>query len=483
MRERARALDGLRGSAVLLMCFSGILPAALPNVMYHGYYPAYLPNEAGVFEAVPKAFTNQWPALTWVDWVFPMFLFSMGAAIPLALRDKTWRQAVPQVLGRWVLLMLFAVYVGKMVPGQIAAEGMARHWLALLALLPATAVFVRLPKATKSWQRYTVRTVGFAAAVVMVAVFDRGDAPPLQHLDIIILLLAHMYAVSVLLWLATKRRPVVRLLAALPIMLLAHHQAIGVPEWRTFGNTFDPITPGNGWLRLGNGWLEWQRLWDVTWYKFLWLVLPATLVGDWLVAHKPPAKTTRDWLTIALILASVVIVLLGLRHYEHGGVLRTPWVSLITLPLLLLAWRRMHDPLLRRIGAFALVTLGLGLTLAVLPAHGSWFEGGIKKGPPATLSYYLTTLGLSAAALGGLIVWMDVRKWPGFGIAAYVGQNALLAYMAITNLLGPVVALTGVDAWTASFSRWIKFGWACFKTIAFGAIIALLTRLRIVWKV
>ena len=41
---RAESLDALRGLAILLMCLSGILPGALPNWMYHGYYPTHLPS-------------------------------------------------------------------------------------------------------------------------------------------------------------------------------------------------------------------------------------------------------------------------------------------------------------------------------------------------------------------------------------------------------------------------------------------------------
>ncbi|MEM6560956.1 MAG: DUF5009 domain-containing protein [Planctomycetota bacterium] len=483
MRERARALDALRGGAVLLMCLSGIVPDGLPNFMYHGYYPRFLPDESGAFVATSGAFTNMWPALTWVDWVFPMFLFAMGAAIPLALGGKPWKSAAGGVLVRWVLLVLFAIYVGKMVPGRIDASANWRPWVALLALLPATAVFVRLPKATKTWLRVAIRVVGCAAAVAMVVVFDRGDAPPLQHLNIIILLLAHMYVVAALLWLATRHRPWVRLAVAVPVMLLAHHQAIGEPQWRTFGAFFDAYTPGNGWLHLGDGWLEWQRLWDFTWYKFLWLVVPATVVGDWLVAHRPPKRERGDGWTIGLIGVVIGVVFVGLRHYGHGGWLPTPWVALTAVPVAGWAAWRMHDPLLRRVGWFGAITLAIGLVLAVLPAHDSWFEGGIKKGPPATLSYYLTTLGLSALALGGLVLWMDVRRWPGFGMAAVVGQNALLAYMAITNLLVPVVTLANGNAWVVGLSRWVQLGWAVVKAWLLGLVVAGLTRGRVVWRV
>jgi len=115
---RALALDALRGLAILMMCLSGIVPGGLPNFMYHGYYPRFLPNAEGIWEVVanPYQFRGDWPGFTWVDWVFPMFLFAMGAAFPFALGRRLdhgvsmWR-VVLSVLGRGVALVGFAVYV------------------------------------------------------------------------------------------------------------------------------------------------------------------------------------------------------------------------------------------------------------------------------------------------------------------------------------------------------------------------------------
>lgn len=103
------------------MCLSGIMPRGLLNWIYHGYYPQFVPDDQGVWQAVenPWAFRAGWASFTWVDWVFPMFLFAMGAAIPLALRgrlDKVGSTAklLPHIVWRFVLLMLFAVYVQQL---------------------------------------------------------------------------------------------------------------------------------------------------------------------------------------------------------------------------------------------------------------------------------------------------------------------------------------------------------------------------------
>src|SRR5271154_609810 len=78
--NRAFALDALRGLAILAMLLSGQMPFGehvLPSWMYHAQEP-------------PPTF--QWngslPGISWVDLVFPFFLFSMGAAFPLALSKR-----------------------------------------------------------------------------------------------------------------------------------------------------------------------------------------------------------------------------------------------------------------------------------------------------------------------------------------------------------------------------------------------------------
>ncbi len=75
-QNRLLGLDALRGFAILLMVLSGVIARGiLPDWMYHAQLPPpdhqFNPNLAG---------------FTWVDWVFPLLLFAMGAAFPMALK-------------------------------------------------------------------------------------------------------------------------------------------------------------------------------------------------------------------------------------------------------------------------------------------------------------------------------------------------------------------------------------------------------------
>ena len=106
MKQRAYALDALRGYAIITMVLSATVVAGiLPEWMYHAQTPppthAYQPEISG---------------LTWVDLVFPFFLFAMGAALPFSIGSrlerghKWWKVALDVVL-RWLQLAFFAIFI------------------------------------------------------------------------------------------------------------------------------------------------------------------------------------------------------------------------------------------------------------------------------------------------------------------------------------------------------------------------------------
>jgi predicted acyltransferase len=99
---RSYALDALRGFAILTMILSGSISFGnLPAWMYHAQVPPPL-----------HKFIPSIPGITWVDLVFPFFLFAMGAAFPLALSKKIKDDKVPfnlilQIFKRGLLLCFF----------------------------------------------------------------------------------------------------------------------------------------------------------------------------------------------------------------------------------------------------------------------------------------------------------------------------------------------------------------------------------------
>ncbi len=114
---RSLALDALRGLAIVGMFVSGQIPwDGLPAWMYHAQQPppthAHNPNL---------------PGITWVDLVFPFFLFAMGAAIPLAqarrlASGRSAPAAILEAFGRGLLLAAFAIYVQHVRPHSLQPQ-------------------------------------------------------------------------------------------------------------------------------------------------------------------------------------------------------------------------------------------------------------------------------------------------------------------------------------------------------------------------
>ncbi len=539
--RRCLALDALRGLAILMMCLSGLVPNHLPNWMYHGYYPRFLPDAAGNWQPVADPWTHrpEWASFTWVDWVFPMFLFAMGAAFPFALsrrlqRGASRRRLVLAVLGRGVLLVLFAAYVQHITPGAIQDPPALGAWLiALFGFLLLFPVLTRLPADWSFRWRLGLRSAGVSAAVCLLAGLDFADGTGFRwsRTDIIILILANLAVWGSLIWLLTRHHPYWRLLT-LAIPLVGHQLARGEWQWPVF----DPLLhwPERAlnltWI-VDTPVLDLSHWYDFTFTKFLFIVIPGTIVGDLLLrwmrrpadrdassddaAPDPPKPVgaARLAAVAGLLLAVVLAVLVGLQHHGHavaalGPVaLRTPWLAAaLALPLLALAALALDRPrhadarLVAALAAWGAATLLLGLALdlneylALLPFD----HYGITKGPPVTLSYYFVSTGLSILLLASLVVWIDLlpARRP-FRLLIDNGQNPMIAYVGIRSLLAPLVnlpilrpfsAADGPDSLDQLFLQhvfdtpWSRLVWALAKTLLLAVIVSAFTRRRVFWR-
>lgn len=543
-QPRALALDALRGLAILMMCLSGVVPEGLPNWMYHGYYPRFLPDAGGVWRAVADPYTHrwQWSSFTWVDWVFPMFLFAMGAAFPLALGRKLgkgvplWR-VVLSVLGRGLALIGFAVYVRQITPTFIEYPTSPATWfLGLLGFALLFPVYARLPRGWGRAVTGAVRLVGVASAVGLVVYHNRddGDTFGFAQNDIIILLLAHMAVAGSLIWLLTRRSVALRLLCLLPAYV-AYDKAM----YSATDPARDTLLDGAPWIGpyvdwpdrlldlrwLGDilpwdvpvGLLDLSPLYDFTWYKFLFVVIPGTIVGDLLMRYlrdsrEPAAGDPAGWPgrrypALFVVMSGLIAVsLVGLHGYGRAlfsvGPVRlvTPWavwVGVVPLALVgVVLVRGASGPMQRLVrDVFLWGVLWLVLGLSVEP-----FGVGITKGPPVTLSYFFVSLSLSVLLLGALTVWIDAARWPGMSLLVLNGQNPMLAYAGIRNLLAPLVMLPllaplvgvvpGIDSgsingWAVGllgYSPWTLLVWSVVQTLLLAWIVGFFTRLKIVWR-
>lgn len=545
---RSLGLDAVRGLAILLMCVSGNVPGLLPNWMYHGYYPQMLPEIVDGMTTWTKVgatkFIERWPSYTWVDWVFPGFLFAMGAAIPMALSARRASVAARRasvsargetntawgmmgyLFSRWIGLIAFAVIVRQISPHFIDRSlSPTALGLALLGFVLLFAIYMRLPKGVSRRVAIAIRVGGVLGMLALIAwinirvdrVFRWSD-----H-DIIILLLAHTWLIGAVSWVLI-RRGWLRLLLLLPVATSAHMLDLNIskyPDYRWWGQSVEWLRPMVEWVRVrldmsagvecphAGAILNLSPLWSFTWLKYLWIVVPGTVVGDLLMRRASESSSSASasssidrniaFRVTGLSVMAIVIVWAGLRHYGHPhewpGVVRTPWLALWGIVPAWIACVGLRG-VWRNLMRWAAIAMTIGLLLSVMPAsaQNGFLEGGISKGPPSTLSYYVTSFGMSVMMLVVFSVWSDVRRSRALVLLERNGQNPMLAYVAIRNLLLPIVMLPllgwlGFEARTLdrlmnglSSEPWVDFGWTLTKTLALAYLVAYLTHRRVVWR-
>ena len=204
MTKRIEAIDMLRGRTIIGMvfCASFSWDSGLPAFMFHCQEPP------------PSfAFSPETRGITWVDLVFPFFLFSMGAAFPVALGNKLRKTGRPSkvVLGlvrRWVTLVLFALVLGN--SGKIFSAQAPEIVKGILVVCGWLALFASLVRTSRPW----VNPCGYALllGLFLVEALAFKVEFSLYTSDIIILILAWMALLGGLIWLVTRENRLVRAL-------------------------------------------------------------------------------------------------------------------------------------------------------------------------------------------------------------------------------------------------------------------------------
>ncbi len=462
---RAQPLDALRGIAILAMVFSGQIPfGVLPEWMYHAQVPP------------PKhIFNGALPGITWVDLVFPFFLFAMGAAIPLALQarlnagDKL-RNICASIFWRGLLLAFFAIYVKHIQPQSMsAAPTWAHYLLSLTGFALLFPLFMRLPNHFNLRWRVFVRAFGWlgAAAVLFLFIAKDGSSFKVERSDIIILVLANVFVGAALVWLVTRDRLDWRFGVLAFLLALRLTQNI----------------PGLGKIIWDASPLPW--LGTVYFQQYLFIVIPGTIAGDcWLryINSRPLnasygiSKVSLNMAQMLTVAIAVVLVLLTLAGLKSRVVLET---TLACAGLCALAWwlNKNASPLLRQLIGYGIFFLLLGLAFEP-------YEGGIRK-DKGTMSYYFVTSGLSFFALSALHIVLDIAKRNvGFKLLIASGQNPLVAYAGVNSLLVPLLALTGIGNLIATFTAtpWIGALRALFYTLLLATFAAFCTKRKFILR-
>jgi len=460
--NRIEALDALRGIAILGMVFSGTIPfdGSLPGWMYHAQEPPptyhFNPNLAGI---------------SWVDLVFPCFIFALGCAIPLALsRRLEKKQSLFKILGeiskRSFLLFSFAIITQHFRPLVINPDPGKYTWLlALLGYVLLFLMYVQLPKYFPKKLQYLINILGWSGGIFLLSRLKyledhKYPAFSLYRSDIILLVLANLVFFTSLIWLFTRKNPEIRLLILLPLSALII----------SFNN--------GGWNTqfLKHFPLPW--LFNFDYLKYLFIALPATVVGDWLSQNNSQSKA--KWkrsnliILIASLLSLILSVLYGLYTRQFG--LMSILILLLILPCFLL----LKDPgnsieiVLNRLYGWAIYCLIVGLSFEPL-------QGGIKK-DSATFSYYFVTMALAIFLLMIFLIAINLLNLGSYlSILISNGKNPMLAYVSFGNLLWPILSL---NHWEEPIAQWIHGNALAglFKGIIYTLIVALWTSLWTRWQ-
>ena len=471
--NRESSLDALRGLAILGMVLSGSIAfgGVLPAWMYHAQVPPPL-----------HQFDPSLPGITWVDLVFPFFLFSMGAAFPLALRSaidehRPFSYFAGVAAKRYFLLAFFALFTQHLKAWVIApAPGIKEQGYSLLAFLLLFGIFWNPPQ--KKYGSYALwRMTGcFALAVLLLTQlpFHNGAGFDLYKSDIILMVLANMAFFGSLIYVLTANNPVLR------VMILPAVAAIILSARETSSSLVKDFFYFH---ELAGYPFDW--LYKFYFLKYLFIVIPGTIAGEWMMQpswRQTGALSFRARLlyggTTLLLFFGLLFLLVYRDHplaWQGAGV----WVLFFCCGVLLWYW-------LQHMGtAVALQQMvKTGLLLLLIGMLLEPYEGGIKK-DPSTFSYYFICSGLAFLLLPLLQMLFELRITRAMlGWLSDVGKNPMLAYVTGSLLLLPVLSLTGLKAHWESLTQtaWQGFLKGLLFTVAVMLVTLFSVKRKWYWK-
>jgi hypothetical protein len=206
--------------------------------------------------------------------------------------------------------------------------------------------------------------------------------------------------------------------------------------------------------------------------KYLFIVLPGTLAGDWLLesSKAAPVAVSQDKKMIRLIaFLSILLITLNVCFLFSRQLVLNLGVNAALLIAIYYCVQKLDATgykLLHRFFTAGCFMLLLGLSFDA-------FEGGVKK-DPSTYSYYLITSGLAFFALLG---FYGMQNEKGFGsIITYFslnGRNPMVAYVTGNLLLIPVLHLTGLFKYYTAIGTgpWTGF----LEGVLFTGVVSLIT--------
>ena len=433
MNNRALALDALRGYAIITMVLSAtIVTHVLPGWMSHAQTPP--PDHA---------FNPMLPGITWVDLVFPFFLFAMGAAFPFSIGKRAEKgdsklKLVYEAIKRGVQLTFFAIFIQHFYPYVLSSPQDIRSWLlAILCFAILFPMFMRIPLKMPEWAHTCIKLLAYGVAVILMVTTSYADGRTfsLYFSNVIILLLANMAIFGSILYIFSMHNRWIRM----GVLLLLMAIILGSTAENSWTQAVFNYTP-----------LPWMYRFD--YLKYLFIVIPGSIAGEYLMEWMKNLKDTDhsdslQYRKLSIVLVPLTIVLIIFNLY--GLYTRMLAINLSVTLILLLAGKYLLWKKLFNAGAYLLL---LGLCFEP-------FQEGIKK-DPATFSYFFVTSGLAFMALLFLSIVCDYfRCVRSTRFLVMSGQNPMIAYVVGDLFILPLANIVGIAPLLSYFQQnaWLGF--------------------------
>jgi len=464
MNNRSYALDALRGYAIVTMVLSGaVVYGILPGWMYHAQIPP-----------PTHAFNPEVPGITWVDLVFPFFLFAMGAAFPFSIKKKIERgesrlRLVYDGLKRGVQLTFFAIFIQHFYPYVLSNPQDARAWgLALLCFALLFPMFMRIPLQMPKWAHTAIKlsAYGLALFLLYTVSYANGRVFDPHFSNIIILILANMALFGSLIYIFTLKSKILRI-AVLPFIMAVF---LGKDIEGSFVHEIYNFTP-----------LAWAYKFE--YLKYLFIVLPGSIAGEYLLEwmQKKEGGENRDKIiSYQLLLITIGLIVINLCCLYSRWLIINLFLNIVLLSYGYIILRK-ETSRNSQLWKSLLIT---GSYLLLLGLFFEAYQGGIKK-DPSTYSYYFVTSGLAFMALITFHIICDYyRCHRSTSFLFMSGQNPMIAYVATGLFTIPVLNLIGVYSIFDYFQTnpWLGFMQGLILTAIAVLITMFFTKIKWFWR-
>lgn len=468
MNQRAYALDALRGYAIITMVLSGsIVFGVLPGWMYHAQEPP--PSHI---------FNPDLPGISWVDLVFPFFLFAMGAAFPFSIGKRIEKgerriRLVWDAVKRGLQLTFFAIFIQHFYPWSLGNPQDIRSWgLSLTCFALLFPMFMRIPLKMPEWMHSAVKLLAYAISLILMITVGYADSRTfsLNYSNIIILVLANMSVFGTLIYIFTIKNRWIRI-AILPFIMAVF-----------LGSTID-----GSWTQALFNYTPFPWMYKFMFLKYLFIVIPGSIAGEYLLEwmnnrkKEITASPNNDRkISIIFLLFTVGLVIINLCClYSRLLILNLTVTSIIILIgyYLLRNADSNYQKLWRNLFIAGSYLLLLGLFFEA-------YEGGIKK-DNSTYSYYFVTSGLAFMALLAFNIICDFYGYiRGTRFLVMSGQNPMIAYVSTSLFTVPLLSILGVYPLFSylSVNPWLGFMRGVIITSIAVLITMFFTRIKWFWR-